>query len=126
MLSYFCVGNIPPLVRLLQAYIQKASKVIVGTKEEVGCVGIDCNKQPAMGLFFFFEKLKNSTVVNSFTHLYPTLNENLTTMIFLLYDGVIASFQSGYMTGLVLFSLIPTFRFDFTSIFKFSVQRMPT
>lgn len=33
-------GNIPPLVRLLQAYIQKASKVIVGTKEEMGLLGV--------------------------------------------------------------------------------------
>ena len=31
----FFSGNIPPLVRLLQAYIEKASKVIIGTKEEV-------------------------------------------------------------------------------------------
>ena len=31
----FFLGNIPPLVRLLQAYIEKASKVIIGTKEEV-------------------------------------------------------------------------------------------
>ena len=35
MLTYSNVGNIPPLVRLLQAYIEKASKVIVETKKEV-------------------------------------------------------------------------------------------
>lgn len=28
-------GNIPPLVRLLQAYIEKGSKTIVETKKEV-------------------------------------------------------------------------------------------
>lgn len=33
-------GNIPPLVRLLQAYIEKASKVIIGTKEEMGLLGV--------------------------------------------------------------------------------------
>ena len=29
------LGNIPPLVRLLQAYIEKGSKVIVQEKKEV-------------------------------------------------------------------------------------------
>lgn len=33
-------GNIPPLVRLLQAYIEKASKVIIETKKEMGLLGV--------------------------------------------------------------------------------------
>ena len=35
VLLYLNLGNIPPLVRLLQAYIEKASKVIIETKKEV-------------------------------------------------------------------------------------------
>lgn len=34
-LLHLNLGNIPPLVRLLQAYIEKASKVIIETKKEV-------------------------------------------------------------------------------------------
>lgn len=33
-------GNVPPLVRLLQAYIEKGSKTIVETKKEMGMLGV--------------------------------------------------------------------------------------
>lgn len=93
-------GNIPPLVRLLQAYIEKASKVIIETKKEMGLLGV-------------FQKLIASKsndhegfylLGSMVEHFEPSsLKEHIKSVFMLLFQRLQNSKTTKFIKGLLVF-----------------------
>lgn len=93
-------GNIPPLVRLLQAYIEKGSKVIIQEKKEMGLLGvfqklIASKSNDHEGFYLMGSMVEHFEVT--------ALSQHIKSVFVLLFQRLQSSKTTKFVKGLLVF-----------------------
>ncbi|XP_078362373.1 exportin-2-like isoform X2 [Oculina patagonica] len=108
-------GNIPPLVRLLQAYIEKGSKIIIESKKEMGLLGV-------------FQKLIASKsndhegfylLGSMVEHFEPSaLSKHIQSVFILLFQRLQSSKTTKFVKGLLVFLCLYAAKYGGTALME--------